>query len=462
MPESFTFIHAADLHLGAPFRGLDHAASGLANRTNARSSGVAGSGGLLSHASFTALARLEALCLAEKAAFLILAGDIYDEIVGLIHARLALRDMFVRLGDAGIRVFWAHGNHDPLESGPQVVRWPDTVTIFGPEPTAEPVLRDGALLAMVHGVSHNRARQEDNLALRFQTTGDAQATLPLHGHDAAACPHIGVLHCAVGGSSAGHAPYAPCTLNELLATNFAYWALGHVHQPRVLSQTPPVVYPGSLQGMHINESGPHGCMAVQVRGGRCEARPVPLAPVLWHTLSVAMDATDATLESLDALETLVPELAAQAARDLAEGMPYAVDAVLFRVRLEGRTELDASLRRPGALEALSARLREILEREAGGDGPQLLLKDLRLHTAPALDLATMVERDDLVGEVLRCGLHAASPEGGEALEQLAERALKELYGHRRLKKLLPMPDADELRALTLSACSLCCASLEQD
>jgi DNA repair exonuclease SbcCD nuclease subunit len=43
----------------------------------------------------------------------------------------------------------------------------------------------------------------------------------------------------------GHDAYAPCELTDLTNAGFDYWALGHVHERRVLSRTPWIVYPGN-------------------------------------------------------------------------------------------------------------------------------------------------------------------------------------------------------------------------
>ncbi len=456
---SFTFVHAADLHLGAPFRGLDRSAAetfaqgGSAAKTSP-------SGRLLTEASFTALERLEQLCLAEKADFLLLAGDIYDDEDGVLRARFALRDMFARLGEAGLRVFIAHGNHDPLPSGPLPLAWPDNVTVFGPAPHSEAVRRNGEILALVHGVSHTNSKEKNNLAKRF-----ARKMPDLLSPDlTAGVFQIGLLHCCVG-TAEGHAPYAPCSLTDLTGTGLDYWALGHVHQGRTLSAGPLVLYPGSVQGLHINESGPHGCVLVRVEDGKCAVRNVPLAPVCWRKLTLDLDACASSV-NLDALEQTILSSLDEAAREAGEkdrpAGPFFPPAALFcRVVLAGSTDLDRVLRRPDSLETLLERLRDALARTAPDAGlPKVWLKDLVLRTSPALDFAALAKREDLVGEVARL----AGQAGGdpETLRALAESALSDLYGHRRLKKALDAPLDEELREILSTARSLCCSLLESD
>jgi DNA repair exonuclease SbcCD nuclease subunit len=73
--------------------------------------------------------------------------------------------------------------------------------------------------------------------------------------------NIGVLHTALEGNSA-HANYAPCSLDELHAKGYHYWALGHVHEHQIWTGASTVVFPGNLQGRHIRETGPRGAIIV--------------------------------------------------------------------------------------------------------------------------------------------------------------------------------------------------------
>ena len=239
--DAIRYIHAADLHLDTPFQGL--------SREVAQEGALAR---LLQEATFTALDRLFGFCEAEKPDFLVLAGDIYNQENYSVKAQLRLRDGCRRLQQAGIRVFLAHGNHDPLDSRLHTVEWPDNVTVFGPEVERHLIERDGQPLAVVHGISHARQREARNLARFF-----ARDTR----YD---CFQLGVLHCTVDDA---HKPdrYAPCSLDDLKAAGFDAWALGHVHEMCRLSQRPFVAYPGNAQGLHINECGPRGCLLVTAR-----------------------------------------------------------------------------------------------------------------------------------------------------------------------------------------------------
>lgn len=506
---AFRFVHAADLHLDAAFAGVSRdLPPRLADR--------------LHRATFTAWERLVDLCLAELPDALLIAGDVHNHEDGSLRAQVALRDGCARLADAGVQVFIAHGNHDPLTSRVKSLRWPDGVTVFGPQVESHPVTRDGRMLAVVHGVSHETDREGRNLAKRFARAATAQGMEIPPG-----APQIGVLHCNVGATpgtrDAGR--YAPCTLDDLAATGLDYWALGHIHLPQVLRTRPHVVYPGSTQGLHINEDGPRGCQLVTVHDdGEINLEFHPLAPVRWQVVEVAIgtggnggnggdggtgasDADDANgtgtpngAASLEALHGRILEAmeraAAGDATDSAPGTPaFPVEASLFRVILHGRGPLDRQLRRPGAADALLEMLRE-----AGASldplVPLIWVKDIELRTRPDVDMGALRRRDDLLGEVLRvaaaarglpeppagdvpacpAGVPAVPPPDGQspdappppdpdALRALAAAVLAPLYDGPRGRRFLGPTDAlppEDLAALLDDAERICCDMLEAD
>ena len=326
---SLRYIHAADLHLDTPFLGLTRSDAGEALQAQLRD------------ATFTALQRLFDLCEQLRPDFLVLAGDIYNQEEHSVKAQLALRDGCLRLQACGIPVFWAHGNHDPLDSRLKTVDWPGNVTIFGPEPGQHVLYRDGAPVAVIHGISHARIREARNLALLFHRQPDM------------ACFQLGVLHCSVEGSPAQDR-YAPCALADLRAARLDAWALGHVHERRVLSRRPFIAYPGNTQGRHIHEDGPRGCLLVTAEacdgGFACRETFLPLGPVQWRRLVIALDAVD----RLDAVEDMLLEALGTAT----EAADASCTLLVVRLCLRGRTPLDSLLRRPETCRDLRERLHQ--------------------------------------------------------------------------------------------------------
>lgn len=446
------FVHAADLHLDAAFPGMARDVSpDLARR--------------LHEATFTALNRLVALCEEEKPDFLILAGDTYNHEDLSLRAQIAVRDACEKLGRLGVRVFLVHGNHDPFSSRLQTLRWPDNVTAFGPQVSSALVPGPGGRpLAVVHGVSHFGPKESRNLATWFHRVETEQP-----------CPQIGVLHTSLG-TADGEAVYAPCSLADLAEAGLDYWALGHAHEYAILGRDPLVVYPGSAQGLHINEQGPHGCVlvALPAPGEEGAGEPVvefrPLAPVAWQVLSVSLEAPappqavppgDEAAEAAEAAALGAPDSLPALERFLREKMDEALAAVwpgcetvVLRLRLTGRTPLDAELRRLSVRNDLCEALRE-----GGEDGvPGLWIKDVEVETRAAFDRDVARRREDLLGETLRrADAWRANP---ELLALRADEALGDLFSKGRSRKLLPSLTAGEMLDLLAEAERLCADTLE--
>ena len=97
-----------------------------------------------------------------------------------------------------------------------------------------------------------------------------------------------------------HANYAPCSLPELVAKGYDYWALGHVHQGRVLNERPHVVFPGNLQGRHVREVGPKGAFLVTVEEGQVvDVAALTFDVVRWEVLDVDVESADSKVDVIE-------------------------------------------------------------------------------------------------------------------------------------------------------------------
>ena len=76
--EPIRFVHAADLHIDSPFRGISQVNSAVAQR--------------LRESTYEAYRNLIRLCLDENIDFLVIAGDVYDGADRSIKAQLRFRD----------------------------------------------------------------------------------------------------------------------------------------------------------------------------------------------------------------------------------------------------------------------------------------------------------------------------------------------------------------------------------
>ncbi len=133
---SFRFIHAADLHLDTPFSGIGRGAANVRDH--------------LRDDSLEAFDNLIQAAIDHDAAFLLLAGDLYDGAERGVRAQMRFLRGVERLAERGTRVFVVHGNHDPLDGWSAIRETPDSLTIFGSqEVESHAVERDGERLAFV-------------------------------------------------------------------------------------------------------------------------------------------------------------------------------------------------------------------------------------------------------------------------------------------------------------------------
>lgn len=416
----FSFVHAADLHIDSPFRGVTADSPAVAEA--------------LYSSTFRAFDVLIDATLEREANFLLIAGDVYDGQDRSLRAQLRFRDGLAKLDRADIQSFIVHGNHDPLDSQVSALDWPKLSHFFGKKLQSFPALGpDKEPVATISGISFPKKEEPRNLALKFsrQETGLFQ---------------IGLLHCNVGGDT-GHENYAPCTLDDFRATGMDYWALGHVHTRAVLSRDPWVVYPGNIQGRHIREPGARGCYHVCVdEQGQITEEFVPLDLVRWSELQVSIDG----IETIDALERAILETVE------AESAGTDGRALVCRISIAGRGPLHGELRRDGVADQFLERVRERFSDE----DPFIWVQRIGIESRPVVDLAERMGRKDLLAEVLATAKECRdSSEGPSALYQ---GALADLWDNSRVSRARLGKPTDEQVDSILQEAELLCLDLLED
>ena len=352
------FIHAADLHIDSPLRGLDTYEGAPAER--------------LRGASRRALIALIDLAIENEVKFVLLVGDIYDGDWLDFRTGLFFREQMVRLSRAGIQVFIVKGNHDAASQITKQLPDVEGVHIFSALKCETIDLAD--IGVAVHGRSFpNREVPED-------LTVDYPPPLPDRFN-------IGLLHTSLDGR-VGHDPYAPTSIEALCNRGYDYFALGHVHAREVILESAPrIVYPGNLQGRHAKETGPKGCELVTVEGGVVtSAEAVSLDVVRWHQL--ALDASE--LSTVDALGRAFTNKA----RDVVSDARDKLHAV--RLVIQGESPLHRlEAQQPGSLmAAIHAATQDL-------DDVDVWIEQVKLDLRSPFDRAAAAARDDAIGEVVR-------------------------------------------------------------
>ncbi len=384
MTTTVRFVHAADLHLGAPFRGVRAEEERVSEA--------------LVRAGRDAVRRIVTLAVDEDVDLVVVSGDVYDASRDL-RAYMTFRRAAEDLAEHGIRVFVARGNHDPEDAWSAGLDLPENVTYFPSDRVARyEVEREGRVVCAVYGRSYRTRVEERNLAAGYRRGPDDPAA-------------IAVLHANVGGRE-GYEPYAPCTKEDLRAGGMDYWALGHIHKPEVVSESPYAAYAGSPQGLDANETGPRGVRLVEISDGVVRERLVETHSVLWLREEVDVSGARDEGEVIAGLRERVEET-----RDAAGES----DAVV-RLTLTGTTPAHSSLT-AGALTQIVEELRE----ESLSRMPWLWIDRVKDETRAPVDLEEIAAGAGLDADLVRIAWELAEDEEraaqvvGEAAGALLDR-----------------------------------------
>ena len=385
----FSFVHAADVHLDSPLRGLERYEGAPIEEIRS--------------ATRRAFDNLVDLAIEEDVAFVLLAGDLYDGDWKDYNTGLYFIDRMRQLESADIRVFIVAGNHDAASQITKQLRLPDNVTLFSTS-KPETIVLEGLGVA-VHGQGFAKREVKEDLSRDYPQ----------------ADPHlfnIGLLHTCLDGKP-GHEPYAPCTVDGLRSKGYQYWALGHVHNREIISKDPWIVFPGNIQGRHARETGQKGCTLVAVNNGEVEAVEHRDLDVLRWT-KCTVDVTDSL--SVDEVYEQVRE-ALQNVLDEADGRPVAA-----RLILHGSSAVHSVLHSD-----LTHWVQEYRALAAGLGGAGMWLEKVLLETREAANMDELLDRDDALGGLLRAihelEIDTAGIEGlAEEVAALRQKLPPELLG----------------------------------
>mgnify|MGYP001036333638 CR=1 FL=1 len=419
---SFRFVHAADLHLDSPFKGM---ASKMPEEVVS----------VLREATFNVYGNIISLCIDEKVDALLISGDVYDGADRSFKAQHRFTEGLRRLSEAGIRSYICHGNHDPLDGWQSRLDFPEGCFRFGPDAESFPLYQDSPNEVIIHGISYPTREIRENLIPGFKelVKGDF---------------NIGIVHANVG-ENPDHDPYAPCSVSDLQETGFDYWALGHVHTRSILKDShPTVVYPGNPQGRHINEKGPRGVYLVDVdESGNITPEFKAIDLVRWDLLEIdagEMESEQAFLDTLS--ETFQKSLGAAAGK-----------SVVVRVNLKGPSPIHASLIRDNYVDDV----RDELNEQYGYQTPFLWCERISVSTSPPFDRTQRVNGTDLIADLLKLSDEVASDDS--AVAELID-SISQIYTQGKVGKHTKafLPDQEGIVELLYQAENLYLAGLLEE
>lgn len=394
------FIHAADIHLDSPL-------SGLATYGDAPVE-------MLRTATRDAFSNLVNEAIEENVDFVIIAGDLYDGPWKDYNTGYFFCREMGRLNQAGIPVYLLFGNHDAESEMTKKLSLPPNVHQF--ESRKASTFRIESLRVALHGRSFKEAATTENLAINYPELVPGWL-------------NIGVLHTAMEGNAV-HANYAPCSLAELSAKGYDYWALGHVHTHAILQESPClVVFPGNLQGRHIRETGPRGAVLVSADdSGKLSIERMFVDVLRWHRVNV--DASQAST-----LADVVQVAGREFDRLVAENI--GTKPMVVRVTVTGKTAAH------GDLFGMEAQLRaEIIGQAAAIGGYSLWVEKVRVETTPVIDAGEIRARSDAIADLQ--ALLDEAPNDETLLADLAKELLL-LIGKAPIELAEAVPDFKLIR-----------------
>lgn len=356
----FKFIHAADLHIDSPLKGLEAYEGAPVEQFR--------------EATRVAFENLVTLAIEHEVAFVIIAGDLFDGKWQDMKTGLWTANQFRKLERAGIPVYLLRGNHDAASKVRQAIAWPDNVHEFSVRKPETFKLKE--LDVVLHGQGFAHQECNDDIAATYPDAVDGAF-------------NIGILHTSLTGN-AEHDTYAPTSEAVLRSKDYDYWALGHIHQrsePPILTE-PFVAYSGNTQGRHIRETGPRGCLLNTVVDGELTATEfVETDTLRWHQAVVNLDEND----DIANLITKVRKQIA-ACHESSEGRFSAI-RVIARGACAAHHELVQAIRREETL----TELRNL----ANDFDDEVWIEKIKLETRPPIDIEQLRRGSDLVAELLR-------------------------------------------------------------
>lgn len=296
MTELIKVLHTADVHLDSPLKSLAMKDEDLQATVKTAT-----------RAAFT---KIVDTALFEEVSALLISGDLFDGAERSAKTAAFLTTQLDRLQVAGIPVFYIKGNHDAENPITGEVSLPENVHVFDGRGGKHQIENSAV---WIHGISFSGRHAPESL-------------LPKFGAPEPDAINIAMLHTSLAGSQ-GHDPYAPCSVPELTAMGFDYWALGHVHKRQVHSEAPWIVMPGIPQGRDIGEAGPKSATLITIDGKDITVSEVPTSAAEFIEVRVGVDGIESDEELRHRIRTILLETA--------QGLLS--DAGLVRLIMEGKT-----------------------------------------------------------------------------------------------------------------------------
>lgn len=270
-------LHTADLHLDRSFEGMKQIPHAWIKK--------------LAKANHQILTAIVELAIKNQVDLVILAGDTFHQSRTSIQTQAIFIEAMKRLEQAEIPVAMIFGNHDYYQADRYWFSFPKNMLLFSSEEVTTQYLT---------------TKKQETVALTGFSYEHAWINEPklsdFPSKDPTAALHIGIYHGDTTNQEINN--YAPFTVGEMKAKGYDYWALGHIHQPEIVSAAPLIVYPGTPQGHTIKEQQVQGVAIVTIEPGHATVCFEPVATVCWQVVTCSLAGIrtlQAAMEQIQAL-----------------------------------------------------------------------------------------------------------------------------------------------------------------
>jgi exonuclease SbcD len=262
-------IHTADVHLGAsPDMGYPWEAERSAS---------------LWHTFKKLIEKVKA----EKADLLLISGDLFHYVPSVSELR-EVNYLFSLILE--VPVVLCAGNHDHLGDGNPYAEFDWSANVYGlweRELSSVPIPEKDA---RVYGLSYYDNEAKQDLYVSARKEGREKY-------------HILLLH-------GGDANHSPVKKERLMAMDFDYIAMGHIHKPGYVIKN-KAVYSGALSPTDRLDTGKHGYVSVKISESGTAAEFIPFSAFEYSDVVVYSEETD----SVYALESKIRKAIAEKGKD---------------------------------------------------------------------------------------------------------------------------------------------------
>lgn len=316
-------IHLADMHLDQPFEGLGklppHLLAELVQQHEKMINQV-----------------VEA-AISEDVDVVLIVGDTFHQPVVTIQTQQILINAMSRLKDHQIPVVMSFGNHDYYTPDTYWFEFPDNVVLLTEQAVSTHYLTTKRQERVaISGFSYQERWINESMVSEFPVR-DSQVAF-----------HLGMYHGQQGQSQANQ-QYAPFSLTEMKEKGYDYWALGHIHQPTVVSTEPLIIYPGSPLGHSKKETNSSGFLIVESGEKEWSYQWQALKQVAWLSLSVE-------LSQVTTIKELMQQLLTGLRESQSEAEIKFVSIQLLGLNFELEQSLELELRNGGLLNYLQSEI----------------------------------------------------------------------------------------------------------